>query len=239
MPESRLIKRKITMSRRLNKLPLECRYLMREFILWVDKEGRLDGDPHWINRKFFCGDTDNYTDEQVAEFLQLLHDSKKNGAGLIELYKVDGVQYLWLPGFEGEQSKSWVTWTKPKEAESSIPKPQSASPSSTSKKMSAFSITQVSGDKRTMKELRVDAKLREMIDFFEGKIGRPATPKDLEQLKDMSSTYEVDTFKEAVEEAVRLGKRSLTYIERILESKQEPEPEETEPEGESGEVELE
>ena len=224
MPEGRLWKRKGTYSRRLSKLPLECRYLMREFVSWCDREGRLDADPHWVNRKFFCGDTDNYTDEQVAEFLQLLHDSKKNGVGLIQIYTVDGVQYLWLPGFEGEQSKSWVTWTKPKEAESSIPEPQSASPPSTSKKKP---------------DVKLNPKLREMIDFLEGKIGRPATPKDLEQLKDMSSTYEVDTFKEAVEEAVGLNKRSLTYIERILESKQEPEPEEPEPEGESGEVELE
>lgn len=123
MPEGRLIKRKITRSRRLNQLPLECRYLMREFILSVDKEGRLDGDPHWIKREFFCGDLDDYTDEQVAGWLKLLHDSKKNGLGLIELYEVDGVQYLWLPGFLGEQSKTWLHGARLREAESSIPPP--------------------------------------------------------------------------------------------------------------------
>ena len=100
MPEGRLIKRKITRSRRLNKLPLECRYLMREFILWGDREGRLVADPHWVNREFFCGDTDNYTDEQVKDYLQMLHDSRE-----IELYEVDGKQYLWVPEFDGEQSK--------------------------------------------------------------------------------------------------------------------------------------
>ena len=127
MPEGRLIKRKITMSRRLNKLPLQCRYLMREFIIWVDKEGRLDGDPHWINREFFCGDLDDYKDEQVAEWLKLLHGTKKNGSGLIELYEVDGVQYIWLPGFIEEQNKTWYHGARNSEAESSIPPPPSAS----------------------------------------------------------------------------------------------------------------
>lgn len=123
MPEGRLVKRKITDNYRLNSLPVEARLLYFNIILWVDREGRLQADSKWINRRFF--NMDNYSDDQVAEWLQGLHSSKKNGLGLIELYEVDELQYLWLPGFEGEQSKSWVKFTKEKEAESSIPPPPS------------------------------------------------------------------------------------------------------------------
>lgn len=121
MPEGRLIKRKIVDDYRLNSLPIEARLLYFNIILWVDREGRLQADPKWVNRRFFP--MDSFTNEQVAEWLQMLHDSKKNGIGLIELYEVSGLKYLWLPGFEGEQSKSWLKYTKEKEAESSIPPP--------------------------------------------------------------------------------------------------------------------
>ena len=235
MPEGRMIRRKIADSERLNRLPVEARLLYDRLILFVDKEARHHANPRLLLRRFFP--LDNYSDKDMEEWLKGLYAAKKNGKGLIELYEIEGLRFLWLPGFEGEQSKSWVKFTKEKEAESSIPEPP---PITKNSKMSGFSITQVSGDKRTLKELRVDAKLQDMIDFFENKIGRPATPKELEQLKDMSSTYELDSFKEAVEEAG--DKRNLTYIERILESKREPEPEEptTDDESEgSGEVELE
>lgn len=227
MPEGRLIRRKIADNERLNSLPVEARLLYDRLILFVDREARHKAIPRLLLRRYFP--LDDYTDEQMLGWLKGLHDAKKtdeNGHkyGLIELYEVDELQYLWLPGFEGEQSKSWSNpthGTKWKEAESSIPEPPASSPS---KKKS---------------DIKLSPKLQEMIDFFEDKIGRPATPKELEQLRDMSSTYELDSFKGAVEEAVRLNKRNLTYIERILESKQEPEPEEPTSEEESGEVPLE
>ncbi|KKK91161.1 hypothetical protein LCGC14_2715760 [marine sediment metagenome] len=220
MPEGRMIRRKIADSERLNRLPVEARLLYDRLILFVDKEARHHANPRLLLRRFFP--LDNYDDKDMEEWLQGLYAAKKNGKGLIELYEIDGLRFLWLPGFEGEQSKSWVKFTKEKEAESSIPEPPPL------------------GKGKKKPDIKTDTKLKDMVDLFENKVGRPATPKELEQLKDMSSTYELDSFKEAVEEAG--DKRNLTYIERILESKREPEPEEptTDDESEgSGEVELE
>jgi len=121
MPEGRLIKRKIADNERLNRLPVPARLLYDRLILFADKEARHHANPRLLLRRFFP--LDDYTDEDMQGWLKGLNDAKKNGKGLIELYEVDSTQYLWLPGFEGEQSKSWIRFTKEKEAESSIPPP--------------------------------------------------------------------------------------------------------------------
>ena len=124
MPEGRLIKRKIADNERLNGQPVQARLLYDRLILFVDREARHSANPRLLLRRFFP--LDEYTDEQMQEWLEALHNAKKNGVGLLELYQIDGIQYLWLPGFEKEQSKSWshpTHGTKWKEAESSIPPP--------------------------------------------------------------------------------------------------------------------
>lgn len=124
MPEGRLIKRKIADNERLNRLPVPARLLYERLILFVDREARHQANPRMLLRRFFP--LDDYTDEEMQGWLEGLHGAKKNGVGLLELYEVDDIQYLWLPGFEKEQSKSWSHpnhGTKWKEAESSIPSP--------------------------------------------------------------------------------------------------------------------
>lgn len=121
MPDGRLIKRKIADNERLNCLPVEARLLYDRLILFMDKEYRHQANPRLLLRRFFP--LDEYTDEQMQEWLEGLHDAKKNGIGLVELYKVDDIQYLWLPGAEGEQSKTWLHGAREKEADSSIPPP--------------------------------------------------------------------------------------------------------------------
>ena len=124
MPEGRLIKRKIADNERLNSLPVPARLLYDRLILFVDREARHHANPRLLLRRFFP--LDDYTDEEMQGWLEGLHKAKKNGVSLLELYEVDNIQYLWLPGFEQEQSKSWshpTHGTKWKEAESSIPPP--------------------------------------------------------------------------------------------------------------------
>ena len=147
MPEGRMIRRKIADSERLNRLPVEARLLYDRLILFVDKEARHHANPRLLLRRFFP--LDNYSDKDMEEWLQGLYAAKKNGKGLIELYEIDGLKFLWLPGFEGEQSKSWVKFTKEKEAESSIPEPSA--------------ITK--GKKKP--DIKTDTKLKDMVDLFE------------------------------------------------------------------------
>jgi len=121
MPEARNIKRKIADNERINSLPVPARLLYDRLILFADKEARHHANPRLLLRRFFP--LDDYSDEEMQGWLQGLNDAKKNGKGLIELYEVDGLKYMWLPGFEGEQSKTWLHGARNKEAESSIPPP--------------------------------------------------------------------------------------------------------------------
>lgn len=121
MPEGRLIKRKIADNERVNSQPVPARLLYDRLIQFVDREGRHHANPRLLLRRFFP--LDDFADEEMAGWLQGLHDAKKDGKGLIELYEIDGLKYLYLPGFEGEQSKTWLNWIKKQEATSSIPSP--------------------------------------------------------------------------------------------------------------------
>lgn len=87
---------------------------------------------------------------------------------------------------------------------------------------SAFQIVQVSGDKRTLKELKQDAvaddlKVAGMVTYYEEQVGKTLTPNDLEKLGDFADTYSDGWFEKACDEAVKNNAHSLRYIEAILE----------------------
>lgn len=121
MPEGRKLKKKIVDSERLNSVPIEAETLFYKMLTHLDCEGRLKAEPQWVNNKFYS--YRNYTTEQVDGWLHDLHNQKKNGLGLIELYEVENRKYLWMPGFEEEQGETWLHNVKPKEAPSTIPAP--------------------------------------------------------------------------------------------------------------------
>ena len=121
MPEGRLIKRKIADNERVNSQPMPARVLYDRLLIWCDKEGRHNANPRMLLRRYLP--LDDFTDEDMQGWLEGLHNAKKNGVGLLELYVIEGVQYLWLPGFLGEQSKTWKNWHRKDESDSSIPPP--------------------------------------------------------------------------------------------------------------------
>jgi len=91
--------------------------------------------------------------------------------------------------------------------------------------LSAFQIAQVSGDKRTIKELSEGVKIEDdlkvavMIKYFEQEAKRMLTPNDLKQLVDFADHYPDGWFEKAVDEAVKNTARSpIRYIEKIMET---------------------
>lgn len=81
--------------------------------------------------------------------------------------------------------------------------------------MSAFSLTQVTGNDAVKDDLKVAG----MIKYFEDTARRMLTPKDLENLKDFADNYPDGWFEKAVDEAVKNSARApIRYIEKILES---------------------
>jgi hypothetical protein len=203
MPEGRLIKKKITDNSRLAKVPLGADNLFKTMIAFLDREGRLlfEADATLIRNRIFPLRTDVSAGE-VEEWLQALASKKKNGKGLIELYEVEGRRYLWMPGFKGEQSKSWLNTTYYREGESEIPPP----PGVKDQPAQAPDEDDI-----------IDQRLKEMVGLYKDKIGVP-TPQIYERLKDISKEYpETGWFEKAVDEAEKNQAYSLAYIEKILE----------------------
>jgi DnaD/phage-associated family protein len=204
MPEGRLINRKIVDNERLAAVPFEAEGLFWRMILFLDREGRLSfpANATLIRNKLFP--LRDFTVQQVEEWLRVLAGQKKDGKGLIELYEVEGRRYLWMPGFKGEQSKSWLNTVYYREAPSDIPAPPG--------------VKDIPPDAKSPKVKDIiDPRLADMVKLYEDNIGI-CTPAIYEKLKDFSKEYpEEGWFEKAVSEAVKNEARSLAYIEKILE----------------------
>ena len=202
MPDGRMINKKIVDNERLAEVPIEADDLFMKMILFLDREGRLSfpANPTLILKKIFP--LRDYTVEQIEEWLKALAGKRKQGLGLIELYEVEGRRYLWMPGFKGEQSKSWLNTTYNREAPSDIPPPPGTKDPPVPKSPDVEDI--------------IDQRLKEIVKLYGEKIGVPA-PDIYERLKDISKEYpEEGWFEEAVSEAVKHNAKSLDYIETIL-----------------------
>ena len=75
-----------------------------------------------------------------------------------------------------------------------------------------------SSEKRWGKPATATNDLGKMFEVYEEKIGKPITNKDSDILKDIADTYPSEEFEKAVDEAVKQGKRTLSYISGILEN---------------------
>lgn len=204
MPDGRMINKKIVDNERLAAVPFEAEGLFWRMILFLDREGRLSfpANATLIRNKLFP--LRSFTVDQVEGWLQDLAGQKKNGMGLVELYEVGGRRYLWMPGFKGEQSKSWLNTIYNREAPSDIPPPpgiKDLPPPTKSPRVDDI----------------IDPRLAAMVRSYEENIGI-ATPIIYEKLKDFSKEYpDEGWFEEAVKEAVKHGARNIAYIEKILE----------------------
>ena len=82
---------KILGSHQLNLTSITARYLYVGTILLADDDGRLNGDPRYLKGQVFSYDED-VTVEDVDNLLQALYQAE-----LIELYEVEGTQYIQHP----------------------------------------------------------------------------------------------------------------------------------------------
>lgn len=223
MPRGRFISKSFYDNNRLNEMSIETHHLFGGInIVCADRDGRCKGDAKWVNSQVYS--LRDYSDKQVEDWLTRLQDAKDDdtGLGLIERYNINGRKYIWIPGFEKHQKGR----NKGREAGSEIPPcPKETMP------LSGFSITHITPDKRTIKELRVDSKIEDdlkvasMIKYYEENIGQILTPNDLEKLKDFADTYPDGWFEQAVDEAnAHNAKTPQRYIEKILETRLKKEP---------------
>ena len=221
MARGRFVNKSMNDNARLEAMPIECVDFFKRVISISDVEGRLRGDSKYL-RNVLYPLRESVTSRRVEGWLNVLWNSKDDdtGLGLLERYGSNGKSYIWLPGFDKHQKGL----RKDREAASEIPAPPAELIIKTTNKMlSAVQITQVSGDKRTIKEMREEeqGKISTMIKYYEDNTGRMPTPADLEKMIDFSDHYPDGWFEKAVDE-VKNSKDPINapirYIERILEN---------------------
>lgn len=209
MAEARLVRKKISKSERVNSLPIPARLLFTWMIPHLDVEGRMTGNPKLV--KQIVVPLTNYTPIQVDKWLNMMQDKKDDitGKGLIERYEVGDNQYIYLPGFDGEQSprggKSWKDWESP----SDIPAPPDAPESTPSQPRKPKAVKPIDDI--------LNPVFKQMVADFEDNIAM-LSPMLTERLKLIQDEYPEGWFAKAVNEAVTYNKRNLKYIEAILQN---------------------
>jgi len=92
-----MVHAKILGSHQLNLCSIVARYLYVGTIVLADDDGRLNGDPRYLKGQVFSYDED-ITIDDVNTLLKALYE-----ADLIELYEVDGTQYIQHPKWKDYQ----------------------------------------------------------------------------------------------------------------------------------------
>lgn len=214
MSRGRFVNKKISSDERVAELPLPAQLLFTWMITHLDREGRLSGTPRTIKRTVMP--LTDVTLEDVDKWLDAMAEQKSpaTGYGLIERYEVEGRQYLWMPGFEGEQGQPKEPGKEPawkgREAPSSMPEPPNLPKRPKPKAMPAKETEVFDGAGI------VDEVFGKMITAFEENINM-ITPMLAERIKIIRDEYPEGWFEKAVAEAVTHNARNLKYIERVLE----------------------
>jgi len=196
----RFISNKISDSERVNQLPITAQLLYTWMITHLDREGRIQGNPKIIKQKVIP--LIDVTYKQVDSWLDEMAGLKKNGYGLIERYEVEGIRYIWMPGFDGEQSSRGGTAWKDRERESDIPPP-------------AGIIPEINNIGNGVKEDILDPNFAAIVQCYHSEIG-VISPTVKEKLEAIADEYKADWFQDAVKEAVENNARSIRYVEAIL-----------------------
>lgn len=202
MARTRLVSQKICWSERVNALPGEGPLLYTWMITHTDKYGRMKALPLLIKNTVFP--LRQVTLKNIKFWLKCMEDSKKNGVGLIEMYKVEGKEYLYMPGFDSEQApKGGSTWRDREKIDSGIPAPPDWIPDS---------------DEIPQVETGKDKKLAEVAQCYEDNIGS-ITPIIAESIKDLYKTYGLNRCMDAFREAAKHNVHKISYITAILEGR--------------------
>ena len=102
MPRGRFLDRDLSTNRQYWSMNSDYRNFWDLLILWLDAEGRIDGDAKII-KGTVCPLSDWSVDE-IEQMLKRFESLKRtNGLGWIERYHSHGTYCLWASGFEGHQ----------------------------------------------------------------------------------------------------------------------------------------
>jgi len=102
MARGRMVNKKISNSKRVNDLPLQAQLLFTWLIPHLDCNGCFYGSAQMI--KSLVIPRKNWARNQIEKWLLIIESSRNDdGTPLICRYTVNSEQYLFMPGFVGEQ----------------------------------------------------------------------------------------------------------------------------------------
>ncbi len=204
MAKGRFISGKWVDDERVNALSEGAETLFARIIIKADCEGRFYGNARVVNGKLYP--LRNLSNRQVELRLKELESQKKNGTGLIVRYIVGATQFLYLPGFEGEQTGM----RKDREAPSIIPAPSGDA---------SEPVAPVKAESEGL-----DTEFGALVALYENNMG-PITSIVRDKMLDWCKEVPIDWVSKAIEQAVLQGKRNWAYIDGILKrAKEENQP---------------
>ena len=217
MPKGRFVAKKIAVDPKLNQLDDTTFLFFLMLIPHLDAEGRMWGDAVIV--KGACCPYRDWTVAQVDNMLSSLEAIKRqDGLGVVERYKRDGHNCLWMAGFEGEQRGLQKDHeAKGKYGYSDVPPPPdkllklrdgNPDPETKPKPTKAEQPIDQTGI--------ADEKLADMVAYYRDQIG-DVTPAIFENLKLWCDEFDIEDYKRMVDQAKgRKVKHPLRYIETSL-----------------------
>ena len=238
MARGRMINKKISNSKRVNDMPLQAQLLFTWLIPHLDCNGCFYGSAQMI--KSLVVPRKNWSKNQIEKWLVMMENSKKlenksensnqNGHSflrnskvdectpLIFRYTLDGEQYLFMPGFVGEQiglrydkEKAEFPTFDGKITESSRKKSPLRGREGDGEGEGEGEVESSSSSSSSMKT----PTLEKVLDLYAQNIANN-TPEIDGYIETAYEVYGGEWISEAIGEAVRQNKKTWAYIEGIL-----------------------
>jgi len=206
---NRIIKESITTSGEIDKLTAEEERFFYRLIVVCDDFGRMDARPPVLRARCFPLKVDYIRDDDIKKWLDALVKQK-----LITVYTVNDKQFIQVITFEKHNSR--------RAKHSKYPNPQSGE----------IGCMQVHADVAETRESRHENRdtvhektattaddFRKIIKVFESEIHPLPSPTEVEHLTAwLDDGMEADLIVWAIKQAAIQGKRSMSYINAILQN---------------------
>jgi len=208
MARGRMINKKISNSRVVNDLPLPVQLLYTWIIPHLDCNGCFYGSAQMIKSLVFP--RKNYRKKMIEGWLELLTKSVGNDKNpLIIIYIVEGEQYLFMPGFKGEQIG--LRYDK----EMPVFPTFDGKMTEEGRKKSAKSPPEVEVEVEQEEEGSSSLSKEDVVEAYERTIG--TLSEDMENEVELAIIrFTAQWVSDAIREAVKRNKKTWVYVAGIL-----------------------
>lgn len=216
MARGRFVSRSINTNARLEAMPIEIADFFKRLIVETDVEGRIRGKSESLKENLYELRS-NVTPRRINGWLNRLAESKdtETGLGLVEVYRAERRECLWLPGFEKHQKGL----NKRREAPSQIPEPPAELLKLARKNLVAAKGAEDGKPKAQVKT--DDIKVASMVRYYEKMTRRTLGTGDLQRVIEFADEYDEAWFRKGVDEVVASPEpvnSPMAYIGRCLEN---------------------